>query len=92
MNPIVRNFFIIFFSVFLAELGDKTQLATLFFATNKENPKLFVFCASALALVLSAAIAVLIGDVVARYLSPKVVSWVAGISFIIIGIWTILKP
>jgi len=51
----------IFVTIFFAELGDKTQLATLLFAADRSTPKLGVFAASAGALVLSSLIAVLVG-------------------------------
>ena len=53
-----RVFLTIFISVFLAELGDKTQLATMLFAADKEVSKWTVFVASASALVVAAAIGV----------------------------------
>ena len=81
----------VFVTVFVAELGDKTQLATLLYAAKAENPRLTIFAASAAALVLSAAIGVAAGSVVAQYVSPKVLSWVAGVGFIAIGVWTILR-
>ena len=46
----------IFVTVFLAELGDKTQLATLLFAAEQNTSKIGVFLASAGALVLSRSI------------------------------------
>ena len=86
-----KIFLTIFITVLFAELGDKTQLATLLFATNKDHSKLFVFLASASALVIASGIAVLIGNTLGRYLNPKYLAWVAGTSFVIIGIWTIIK-
>ncbi|MCK4916848.1 MAG: TMEM165/GDT1 family protein [Candidatus Omnitrophica bacterium] len=87
----LKIFLTIFITVLFAELGDKTQLATLLFATNKENPKIIVFCAAALALIVATGIAVLLGNAITKYINPKVLSWIAGIGFIIIGIWTIIK-
>jgi putative Ca2+/H+ antiporter (TMEM165/GDT1 family) len=81
----------VFATVFVAELGDKTQLATLLYAAKAENPKLTIFAASAAALVLAAAIGVAAGSVVAQYVSPKVLSWVAGAGFIAIGVWTLVS-
>ena len=87
----IKIFFAIFTTVFLAELGDKTQLATLLFASDKENSKLVVFFAAAAALILSTAVAVLVGQTLGKHINPKYFSWIAGIGFIIIGIWTITK-
>ncbi|HEY8121674.1 MAG TPA: TMEM165/GDT1 family protein [Myxococcota bacterium] len=86
----LRLFFTIFASVFVAELGDKTQLATLLFASDREVSKLTVFAASASALVLSSALGVLAGGVVGEYVSPRVLRWVAGGGFIAVGLWVLL--
>ena len=86
----LKIFLTIFITVLFAELGDKTQLATLLFATNKENSKLLVFLAASFALLLATGIAVILGDAVAKYINPKYLTWIAGAGFIIIGIWTIL--
>lgn len=79
-------FWTIFITVFLAELGDKTQLATMLFATEGggKNPWM-IFIASALALTLSSAIAVLLGSVAAKYLTVIPLKLIAGIGFMIIG-------
>jgi putative Ca2+/H+ antiporter (TMEM165/GDT1 family) len=87
----LKLFAMVFGTIFVAELGDKTQLATLLYASDAENPKLTVFAASALALVLTSAIGVLAGSAVSHYVSPKVVSWVAGIGFVAIGLWILLR-
>ena len=83
----MKSLLVVFTSVFLAELGDKTQLATLLFATDPNLSRTEVFLASALALVLSSFIAVVFGSQIARYVSPMVLKTVAGAGFIIIGIW-----
>jgi putative Ca2+/H+ antiporter (TMEM165/GDT1 family) len=82
-------FLTIFGTVFLAELGDKTQLATVLFAAKGEASKYAVFSAASLALVLSTAAAVLVGSFVSNHLNPQYLSYVAGAGFIAIGAWTI---
>jgi len=81
----------IFVTVFLAELGDKTQLATLLFAADPQVSRVGVFCASAGALVLSSALAVLIGGQLSSVVSPRVLKFVAGIGFVVIGGWLLFE-
>ncbi|WP_254045187.1 TMEM165/GDT1 family protein [Thiohalocapsa sp. ML1] len=81
----------VFATVFVAELGDKTQLATLLFAADKEVGKWLVFIGASLALIATSAIGVLAGGLVAQYVSPRMLQIVAGIGFIAIGIWTLWK-
>ena len=83
--------FTVFATVFVAELGDKTQLATMLFAGNKDTSKLLVFIGAALALIATSAIAVFAGDAISRYVSEKTLTIVAGIGFIVIGIWTLVR-
>jgi putative Ca2+/H+ antiporter (TMEM165/GDT1 family) len=73
-----------FASVFVAELGDKTQLATLSMASGSTS-KWPVFFGSALALVTTSAIAVLAGGAVSRYVSPVWLRRIAGGVFIVLG-------
>lgn len=82
-------FLTIFFTVFLAELGDKTQLATLLYASDGARPRWLVFAGSALALVLSSGLAVLAGAAAERWLAVVPLKLVAGIGFILVGLWTI---
>jgi putative Ca2+/H+ antiporter (TMEM165/GDT1 family) len=81
----------VFVSVFIAELGDKTQLATMLFASDKGVSRLTVFAGAALALVLSSAIGVAAGALLSQYVSPKQLQYAAGVGFIAIGIWTLVK-
>jgi putative Ca2+/H+ antiporter (TMEM165/GDT1 family) len=81
----------VFGTVFLAELGDKTQLATLLYAADAHNPKLTVFAGSAAALVLSSALGVAAGTFLSQHVSPALLSWVAGAGLIAVGVWTIVR-
>lgn len=87
----LKAFFSVFLTVFLAEIGDKTQLATMLFAAEAKTSKWVVFAGSALALVLAAAIGVLIGAQIERFVSARTLKIVAGVGFIAIGIWTIVS-
>lgn len=79
----------VFTTVFLAELGDKTQLATLLFASRPGASLFGVFAAAALALVATTAIAVLVGSAIVGYVDPRHLSYAAGVGFIAIGVWTL---
>jgi len=81
----------VFTSVFIAELGDKTQLATLLFASDKDTSRLTVFLGASLALILTSAIGVAAGSVISQYVSEKALQYAAGTGFIAIGIWTLVK-
>ncbi len=81
----------IFVTVFFAELGDKTQLATLLFAADPQVSRVGVFFASAGALVLSSLLAVLIGGQLSALVSPRVLKLVAGIGFVAIGGWLLFE-
>ena len=81
----------VFATVFIAELGDKTQLATMLFAADKEVSKLTVFIGASLALIASSAVGVVAGSFVSEYISPKHLQYIAGAGFIIIGVWTLIR-
>lgn len=82
----------VFACVFVAEIGDKTPLATLLFAANNEASRLAVFAGAALALVLVSGIAVLAGGLVSQHVSPRHLNMAAGLGVVAIGLWTLLKP
>jgi putative Ca2+/H+ antiporter (TMEM165/GDT1 family) len=86
----LRLFVTVFATIFIAELGDKTQLATLLYASDASHPKMTVFVASAAALIAASASAVLVGSVVAEHVDPKVVRWIAGLGFVGVGVWVLL--
>jgi putative Ca2+/H+ antiporter (TMEM165/GDT1 family) len=78
-------------TIFLAELGDKTQIATVLFASDRENPPWAVFVASAFALLLGSALAVALGTVARSWLETIPLKLIAGVLFILIGCWAIFE-
>ncbi|GAB3319080.1 TMEM165/GDT1 family protein [Haliea atlantica] len=89
MDP--KLFLTIFAAVFVAELGDKTQLATMLFAADREVSKWTVFFAASAALIVASAIGVLAGSLLSAWISEKVLAYVAGTGFILIGAWTLYQ-
>jgi len=85
----LKIFLTIFAAVFVAELGDKTQLATMLFATDKEVSKITVFLAASAALIVATAVGVLAGSLLSEYINEKILHYIAGIGFVIIGIFTL---
>jgi putative Ca2+/H+ antiporter (TMEM165/GDT1 family) len=75
----------VFTVVFLAELGDKTQLAILGLAAESKS-LVSVFIGAAGAMVIATVLAVLFGGAIAQYVPVRVVHVVAGLAFIIIGV------
>lgn len=79
-----------FAAVFLAELGDKTQLATMSLAAGGSS-RWMVFFGSAAALVCTSALAVLVGDAVARVVPAVWIKRVAGLVFVGLGVLFLLS-
>ncbi|NLD48404.1 MAG: TMEM165/GDT1 family protein [Clostridiaceae bacterium] len=79
-----KTIFTTFFLIFLAELGDKTQLSTMLLA-SKSNSIWYVFIGSAIALILSSLVGVLAGSVINKYIPAIYIQTCSGIVFIIIG-------
>ena len=88
-TAMAAEFLLVFLTVFLAELGDKTQLATLLFAGDGARGPWLVFAAASIALISTTAIAVVVGGITARFVDPAVLKLIAGIGFIAIGIWSL---
>lgn len=79
----------VFLAIFIAELGDKTQLAVMLFATDKELSKLTLFVAASLALVLSSLLGIFMGSILSAYIDQKILSYIAGVLFMGIGLVTL---
>lgn len=87
----LRVMITVFATVFIAELGDKTQLATLLFSADGAVNRLAVFIAASAALIVATGIGVLAGGLVSQHVSPTILKYVAGAGFIAIGIWTLVR-
>lgn len=86
----MKTLWLVFLSVLVAELGDKTQLATLLFATDQNLSRPGVFAAASLALVCSSFLAVLFGAQISRFVSAATLKIAAGVGFVAIGIWMLI--
>ena len=86
-----KVFITIFAAVFIAELGDKTQLATMLFAADKDTSRWLVFAAASAALLVATALGVLVGTLLSSYIDERVLAYVAGVGFIVIGIVTLYQ-
>jgi len=73
-------------TVFLAELGDKTQLAALLLSAESGRP-VVVFIGASLALISSSLVGVLLGRWLSRVLPPQQLERMAGILMIALGLW-----
>jgi len=83
----LKPYVVVFASIFMAELGDKTQLATLVFASTPGASRVGVFLASSAALVVSSLLAVLIGERLGTWIAPQHLTRAAGVAFLAIGLW-----
>jgi putative Ca2+/H+ antiporter (TMEM165/GDT1 family) len=87
----MRPYVTVFLSVLLAEMGDKTQLATLLFATDATLSRGGVLAAAAAALVASTVVAVVAGSLISAWLEPRHVKTLAALGFIAIGLWMLVR-
>ena len=79
-----KTFLTTFGLIFLAELGDKTQLATITMAAQTKQPWT-VFLGSSLALICVSLIGVVLGTVLANYINADYLHKAAAVAFIVIG-------
>lgn len=79
-----------FVTIFLAELGDKTQFAAVA-ASAQSRSTLTVLLAVILALSTAGALGVIAGKFLGLYLSPEITKYISGILFIAIGLWVLMS-
>ncbi|HBM79564.1 MAG: TMEM165/GDT1 family protein [Clostridiales bacterium] len=78
-----------FFLVFIAELGDKTQIATMLLAA--QNKSIWpIFIGASLALACSSLVGVFAGSIISKYIPANTIQTGAAIAFIVIGILLLL--
>jgi Ca2+/H+ antiporter, TMEM165/GDT1 family len=82
-----NQFMTAFTAIFLAELGDKTQIAVITLSASTRKP-LAIFLGGSFALMLVTGIGALAGEVVSKYVPGSVLSKAAAVLFVVIGIWT----
>lgn len=87
----LKVFLTTFGMIFLAELGDKTQLATFAFAAESKS-RLSVFLGSAGALILTSLLAVAFGAAVSKLVPTNYIKLGAGALFVLLGLWMLLFP
>ncbi len=93
MSPeLLKLFFATFTSVFVAELGDKTQLATMALSGGATGNKArwIIFAGAALALVATSALGVLAGGAIGRWVSPLMLKRIGGVLFLAMGVWMLV--
>jgi putative Ca2+/H+ antiporter (TMEM165/GDT1 family) len=91
MNAALTLFLSTFTTVFLAELGDKTQLATFSLAAGAKS-RWVVFLGAWLALGATTLLAVLLGDLLTRHVSPIWLRRAAGVLFVVMGVLFLVRP
>ena len=86
----MKVYLFIFLITFLAEMGDKTQISTLLFSSDKAISRWGVLFAASCALTLATFFAVIIGSELDRFVSPKTIKIISGLGFITLGIWSLI--
>ncbi len=81
----------VFTTVFLAEIADKTQIATFLYASDSANSRVAVWIGAVAALVITSTIAVFAGSYLSQWLNEKIMARIAGTAFILVGIWTLMR-
>lgn len=84
-----RVFMTVFAMVFIAELGDKTQWALLNMSSVSAS-RVSIFLGGVMALVLSTGLVVLLGSLLAKVISPHLMRAIAGVVFVLIGLWLLM--
>ena len=85
-----KLFLTAFGTLFIAEFGDKTQLAAFTLTSSSQKPWT-VFIASSLALMAVTAIGVLVGQAAGKFIPETILKKGAALLFIAIGVWTWFK-
>ncbi len=79
-----------FFTIFLAEIADKTQFAVISFAANSKSP-FNIWLGATLAFCLTNLLGVLFGCLLCNVFKPEIMKYISGAVFILVGIWTLIS-
>jgi putative Ca2+/H+ antiporter (TMEM165/GDT1 family) len=85
-----KTFFTAFGVLFLAELGDKTQLAVITMTADAKSP-LSVFLGASAALVVVSLLGVIFGAVLGQYIPTEWLQRIVAVAFIVIGVLMLMK-
>lgn len=85
-----KTFLTAFITIFLAELGDKTQLAAITMTAETKSP-VSVFIGASLALIVVTLLAVLVGGILTQYIPTELLQKFVAIAFILIGVLMLFK-
>ncbi|MFN3550711.1 MAG: TMEM165/GDT1 family protein [Endomicrobiia bacterium] len=86
----MKEMILTFISILVAEIGDKTQLAIMSFASKTSKP-FYIWLAASLAFLVMNFISVFLGQNIAKFLPHHYIKYISGAVFIIIGILTIFS-
>jgi putative Ca2+/H+ antiporter (TMEM165/GDT1 family) len=79
-----------FLTIFIAELGDKTQFAAFAAASQTQSIK-SVLLGTVLALTIAGIIGVLAGNIVGQYIKPETMRYLSASAFLLMGFWILFK-
>ncbi len=86
----IKTFLLTFVTIFLAEIGDKTQFTVFAFSIKNPSYRLSIFLGACCALVLSSLIAVILGEIAAKFIPLEYLRIACAILFIAIGAWMLI--
>lgn len=87
----LKLFFTALLTVFIAELGDKTQFATMALAAGDKASPWTVFIGASMGLIFAAGLGVIAGQLLSGWLTPKLMHALAGLVFLILGGLSVYK-
>ena len=79
-----------FITIFIAEIGDKTQFAAMAAASQSKSVMSVLF-ATILALAVAGSLGVFAGSLLSKFIDPIKIKYLSGSAFILMGTWIILK-
>jgi len=82
----LKVFFLIFITVFLAELGDKTNITTFLFSTHPEISRVSIFVSATLAFMAASVLSIAAGTLLGNTIPHRIINLITGAIFVLIGL------